>query len=289
MEIIDSQKGKPQLLHNGYRFRRDRFTCNIDGSLSWRCIDPNCKGRVKTLDGEITSVTDHSHGPDPSKNSSVKAVSVIRDRATTGVEKPRQIIQQATEGLPLESASQLPTYNASQRVIERLRKRKRLPYPNPVNVADIKIPDELMNTTRNEAFVLWDSGDNDPERFFIFGTDSNLDQLNINKHWFVDGTFSVAPQMYYQVFTLHTLINNKALPLLYVLLISKTEATYTRLFQKLLEIKPTLAPLSIMTDFEKVCQNAIVACFPTTQLVGCLFHLGQCLWRKVKEYQLAHL
>ena len=33
---IKSQKGKQQLLYEGYRYRRDKL--NQDGSSSWRCI-----------------------------------------------------------------------------------------------------------------------------------------------------------------------------------------------------------------------------------------------------------
>ena len=36
MDIIKSQKGKQQLLYEGYRYRRDKL--NQDGSSSWRCI-----------------------------------------------------------------------------------------------------------------------------------------------------------------------------------------------------------------------------------------------------------
>ena len=45
----------------------------------------------------------------------------------------------------------------------------------------------------------------------------------------------------------------------------------------------------MMADFEKASQNAVRQVFPTVQLVGCLFHLGQCLWRKVQDLHLANL
>ena len=43
----------------------------------------------------------------------------------------------------------------------------------------------------------------------------------------------------------------------------------------------------MMADFEKASQNAVRHVFPAVQLVGCLFHLSQCLWRKVQEFHLA--
>jgi hypothetical protein len=41
-----------------------------------------------------------------------------------------------------------------------------------------------------------------------------------------------------------------------------------------------------MADFERACLNACSTVFPAARLVGCLFHLGQCLWRRVQEEQL---
>ena len=38
-----------------------------------------------------------------------------------------------------------------------------------------------------------------------------------------------------------------------------------------------------MVDYETVSQNAVRHGFPAVQLVGCLFHLGQCFWGKVQE------
>ena len=49
---------------------------------------------------------------------------------------------------------------------------------------------------------------------------------------------------------------------------------------------PSVNLLSIMNDFAKACQNAIEASFPDAELVGCLFHLRQCLWKKVQDLQL---
>lgn len=60
-----------------------------------------------------------------------------------------------------------------------------------------------------------------------------------------------------------------------------------RVLRKLKELKPALNPASIMSDFEKAIHNACSVIFPEAQLVGCLFHLGQNLWRKVQQLNLA--
>ena len=48
-----------------------------------------------------------------------------------------------------------------------------------------------------------------------------------------------------------------------------------------------LNPASFMSEFEKASQNACATIFPGAQMVGCLFHLGQNLWRKVQDSNLS--
>ena len=288
MEKISAQKEKDLLLNEGYRYRKARV--NADGSTSWRCVETNCRGRLKVVEDAATLITEHGHPPDLAKIEAAKSVSDMLRRTAVGVEKPRQIIQHSTGGISLEAARLLPTCTASQRAIERTRKRIQQPYPNPTTVAEIVIPDTLRHTMRNAAnFVLWDSGEDGANRILMFGTDENLNTLEQHRHWFMEGTFKVAPSLFFQIFTIHALVDRSAVPLIYVLHLYKSEATYLRVFQKLHELKATLNPLSMMADFEKASQNAVCQVFPTVQLVGCLFHLGQCLWRKVQDLHLVNL
>jgi len=59
-----SQKGKEIVvgLFVGYRYRQDRR--NADGSVSWRCLETNCAGRMKIFtDGQTQEITKHEHAP----------------------------------------------------------------------------------------------------------------------------------------------------------------------------------------------------------------------------------
>lgn len=76
--------------------------------------------------------------------------------------------------------------------------------------------------------------------------------------------------------------------LIYALLPDKTENSYERVFKKILELRPGLAPTSVMSDFEMACLNAFCKTFPRATQVGCFFHLGQCLWRKVQDHNLVN-
>jgi hypothetical protein len=56
----------------------------------------------------------------------------------------------------------------------------------------------------------------------------------------VDGTFKTVPSLFYQLFTIHVLIQQGdqiVSPTIYALLIDKSQLTYTRFLKYLLEIK----------------------------------------------------
>ena len=291
MEKTESQKEKEHIITDGYGYRKDRV--NADGSASWRCCKRDCKGRIKVIAVDTSTVlSEHNHAPDLESREAKKTVAEIHRRAMTTVERPKQIIQQSFLGISLQTASMLPSYTALQRaalqrVIERWRKKNDLPYTNITSLKDISIPESLQKSTRDTNFLLWDSGADDDARILMFGTTENLTLLQENDHWFIDVTFKVAPTLFTQLFTIHALINNSAYPLVYVLLPKKTEHGYERVMQKILELHPGLNPASVMADFEKASLNACATIFPGARLAGCFFHQGQCLWRKVQECHLA--
>lgn len=51
-----SQRGKPILLYNNFRFRKERSVNNI---ISWRCATKNCKGRLTMRSGVVEKYCIH--------------------------------------------------------------------------------------------------------------------------------------------------------------------------------------------------------------------------------------
>jgi hypothetical protein len=98
----------------------------------------------------------------------------------------------------------------------------------------------------------------------------------------VDGTFKVSPGIFYQVFTVHVLVQDVAIAAIYSLLPNKTKETYIRFWQLLKDSSPNMQPESILSDFEMASFQAVRASFPQTEVVGCFFHLGQAVWRKIQ-------
>uniref|UniRef100_A0A915CRI3 MULE transposase domain-containing protein n=1 Tax=Ditylenchus dipsaci TaxID=166011 RepID=A0A915CRI3_9BILA len=63
------------------------------------------------------------------------------------------------------------------------------------------------------------------------------------------------------------------LPLLYVLLPSKSEAIYTKMWKMIQTLWPEFNPTTANLDYEVALMNSLKTVFPGIQLGGCLFHL----------------
>lgn len=99
----------------------------------------------------------------------------------------------------------------------------------------------------------------------------------------VDGTFTVVPSPYYQLFTFCYLEENHGVPCVFAFLKNKEQTTYVNLFRLIKEIVGEFSPQIIKTDFEYATIAALQIVFPERIVSGCLFHLSQSLLRKVKE------
>jgi hypothetical protein len=72
---------------------------------------------------------------------------------------------------------------------------------------------------------------------------------------------------FYQMFTLHALLVNTVIPVVYRLLIGKSAADYNQFFEKILD-QDTFEPMSIMTDFEQTTIKSVKEMFPNVLQKG---------------------
>ena len=103
-----------------------------------------------------------------------------------------------------------------------------------------------------------------------------------SQEWFSDGTFSTAPLLFEQLYTLHVVQYNTVVPVVYALLSNKTRDTYTKFIHALKILQPGLRPQQLMCDFEQAALQAFSNEFPGIQTTGCFFHLSQSVWRRVQ-------
>ena len=156
----------------------------------------------------------------------------------------------------------------------RSQRQKRHRHPNPVvREALPELPPEYQVTSAGERFLIRDSGIGDKKRIL----------LRESPHWFGDGTFKVCPRIFFfQVYTLHGLVQDRIISCIYALLPDKSEDPYRRFFE---EVRNTLdlehSPQDIMIDFEIAAINAAAATFEGTEMKGCFFHLCSNLWNRI--------
>ncbi|KAB0805089.1 hypothetical protein PPYR_02059 [Photinus pyralis] len=155
----------------------------------------------------------------------------------------------------------------------------------PQTIDQLNIPQEFREINIDgtlHQFLLWDSGI-EANRILMFGTRQNLHLLFRSEEWFADGTFSSAPALFQQLYTIHVVHGGLVIPALYALLPNKTKATYQRMLQHIKVLQPGLQPRRLMTDFEQAAIQAFDEEFPNIEKTGCFFHLSQSVWRKVQN------
>jgi len=126
-----------------------------------------------------------------------------------------------------------------------------------------------------ETFLLYDSFEEnvDNKQILLFSTLKNLELLqnNNNNYWSPDDTFSCTPKLFTRLYTIRSIIDTNAIPLIYVILPDKSKDTYRRMFVTLNSIKYNLNSKHFILDYEKAAINGVVHVYPEAQVKGCFF------------------
>ena len=184
-----------------------------------------------------------------------------------------------------EAVAQMPNQRTMVRRIQRRRVVAHI--PNPLSTSVLNVPDDLRTTIRGEPFYAFDRGKEDPNRFIIFTTTQNLDELEFSAKWAVDGTFAACPSLFYQNYTMHGIIKDTTVPLVYCLIRNKTKEKYEELFAALKNMNAMLDPHEVTIDFEIAAIEALKSSFPNANIKGCFFHFAQANWWKIQSVGLA--
>ena len=136
------------------------------------------------------------------------------------------------------------------------------------------------------------------EQHSIFcATDQEVKWLSKAKKMKVDGTFKIVKGPFYQLVSLHCLINaghrSVSVPCGYIIMSGKSQKDYVGVFKKLKEFMEqdgrTWNLKTAMVDYELALRNALKLVFDGIKLQGCWFHYGQSIYRKVKKLQLENV
>ncbi|KAB0805386.1 hypothetical protein PPYR_02356 [Photinus pyralis] len=259
MEVITSNKGGQKLCFGGYMYVVHKRCAN---NIRWRC----------------------------NKYTSLKCIQGMKVRARDTLAKPIQIYAEAVQQLPNSTRAVLPTEDAIKRT---LRNHKGAKFPDPQSLQELLIEGDWRTTgePNNERFLLHDNGPNSDERVIIFATDGCLVHLANSTAWFVDGNFSLAPNLFLQLYVVRVKIQGLFVTCAYSLLQRKTQTSYEIMLRALVssceERNLFPDPLSINMDFERAAIQAFQAVFGDHITIrGCFYHLCQSTQRKLQELGL---
>ena len=286
VKIIKSNKGGDKLVDDeNYIYHFHKLAKNGEKKF-WYCERrPRCSARVHTLVGSneiLLHVGEHTHSASATDVALKEAKTELKTMAQTSQATSRNILSQVLETLSQESRESFPNLNTQARVIRYQRSKNDPAPPTPQERTGFDIPQNYA-FLEGHQFLQWDSGKDDPKRILIFATDNGLHDLSQNKDWGGDGTFAVSPLIYFQLYTIHFIKDHRSFPRIYALLPGKDEETYTRLFQALIDLMPSLDPSTMLLDFEKATIKSFQRCFPNCLITLCLFHMSKNVYYKVVE------
>lgn len=298
MAAILSKRDRVKLAHEGYMYCF--VALSADGTKKfWRCdkrVSDECPARLHTssaTDEVITILNSHTHGSDVADVQASVLKTSIKRRAQETAEIPSVILNEMYQGTALAVMGKLGTKDASRKMIQRKRKTVGAAPPLPASRECISIPDlyKIYKSApgQNEGFLLHDSGEGDANRILIFGKESHINWSHQMKKLYVDGTFTLAPLLFSQVYVVMAEKGGFVFPVIYALLPNKTQDTYRRMLDAVKTLWPNLNPTSVSTDFELAALNAINATFPRAQMFGCLFHLAKNMKKKLASEGLMEM
>uniref|UniRef100_A0A2S2P1X3 MULE transposase domain-containing protein n=1 Tax=Schizaphis graminum TaxID=13262 RepID=A0A2S2P1X3_SCHGA len=99
----------------------------------------------------------------------------------------------------------------------------------PTKLSELILENEWRSTNDRKDFLLGCDGLDD--KIVVFGTEGFLRRLCSSEIIFMDGTFKSAPQLFTQIYTLHSYVVGIMIPLAYALLPNKSTETYSRMFK----------------------------------------------------------
>lgn len=258
------------------KFRENKTTAVI----TWRCKQhksSRCRAFIRTSEGKVVGgPSAHSHDSCPQKAKANIAMRRMKECIKNAGATARNVLGNELIGLTTDVLDHLPKQSSIIRSLLRHKQSDHMPNPS---TPGFSIPEKYA------PLILHDSGEDDPDRILAVG-DFDLMQMLEQNTIYGHGTYDKSPKMFFQLYTWHAEVGNSYPPCIYFLLQTKNLPTYSKMFEILKHLLPSLAPQNVFVDFEKACIGAVNIAFPKAEVKGCYFHLCQSLVRKVDDVGL---
>ena len=284
-----SSKNRETFVHENFEFWKHKDYVN--GTTVWRCTKSvrfHCKARLTTLAGVIIRKQNiqHTHDGNIATTNARNAVMNMKDKMGDLGATPSSSQGAVAATLPDNVLMALPRRSAINRALQRHRKRLAVTANGGVPLPPLPVDHNFTIPALFGDMVLYNSGFGG-DRIIILGCDVLLDALARVDVWLADGTFSVVPTVFFQLYSIHFQFGHGINPAaVYCLMTNKTADSYRRMLVALHNLIPLAAPSKILVDFERATINEFQSAYPGATLTGCYFHLTQSVIRKVNEIGL---
>ncbi|KAG0442061.1 hypothetical protein DMUE_0570 [Dictyocoela muelleri] len=138
----------------------------------------------------------------------------------------KEIISETFKNLDMTEIAAFSKQKTLKRIINNIKDKT---INNFHNTDDI--PNELNHNIDKNLFFQYDGGVMDKERMLIFINSEKIIHLKNASTWLSDGTFKMAPIVFFQIYIIFAKIFDDYFPLVYSFLPNKNENTYFRLFE----------------------------------------------------------
>lgn len=296
--VVQSTMNKPLLILGAYMYRIHRR--KVD-TIWWACRkdrQTGCKARLSTdLEYRVISKgrVEHSCVPDQAEIEVKITYETCRKRVREETSVPVNIIYKEeyskiySKGLNF--VTKVPKYDSVKGTLCKERRKVLGTEQNPKNCVSVEFPSSLLELPNGEHFLIADRVINPGKRICIFGGMHANQLMSRGSICLFDGTFRSCPKQFTQIYTIHVDVGSNEYetnicPAIFALLPDKQESTYKIMLEIIKKWCPSWSPELVKVDFEASMMTAIKSTFPQTQISGCSFHFGQCLWRKIQTLGL---
>lgn len=283
MEFFKTQRGSRMLSYDGFLYV---FHKKNENDIRWRCRYRECNGFLVIRNDSLPSLKsgDHTCASNEGKNAAFLTKLTIMKRCKEANEAFTTIYTSETKNLETSILPEVTSFDSLRDYARKLRNER----DNYVQGPENDIPLALQSTLNDKKFLQYDSGVKQKSRFIIFFSDEFLDYIKDLTVVVVDGTFRSSPHQFYQLLTIQGYVFGKFIPLIFILLQEKSEEKYKEIFLYL-KNNGILNPKVVITDYEKALFSSFNVFDNGFKSYGCLFHYGQCLWRKIQQNGLNDL
>jgi len=168
---------------------------------------------------DVHETQQHCHPANSAAVEAEKAKASMRTVIQSTRTRPGQVLASATMAVSMEARLELGNVESRKRNLRR-QKRKALP-AEPAELKDLQVDGEWAmtggpnDTSAQRPFLIYDSGADRADRIVVFSSPEQLRHLALADTWFMDGTFSTAPNIFTQVYVIRVPLDDSAVTCAY--------------------------------------------------------------------------